>query len=834
MKNLILSFVILFICLSTNAQQKDNPVANPAAVIVDGNTRFTVLTPGLLRMEWDSASKFEDKASLVVINRNLSVPKFKKTETGGWIVITTDQLILKYKKGSGKFTPENLQVAFVDKNRKTIWKPGTPNTGNLKGTYRTLDRCDGNIHYTPQGSEEITLEDGLISKDGWFVWDDSKSFLFDNSEWNWVQARPAGNRQDLYFFGYENDYKTALYNFTQISGKIPLPPRFAFGYWWSRYWNYSDQEIRDLVSDFERNQIPCDVLVIDMDWHTVQNLRSDTSPDEFGQRKGWTGYTWEKSLFPDHAKFLEWTNKKELKTTLNLHPASGIAPWEEKYTEFAKAMNFDTTGHHNVPFEAADKKFMQNLFNIVLHPIQKEGVDFWWLDWQQWINSKKLEGLSNTWWLNYCFFTDMERFGNQRPLLYHRWGGMGNHRYQIGFSGDTKISWKSLDYQPYFTSTASNVGYGYWSHDIGGHMTWGNDTTDLKNPELYTRWLQYATFSPIFRTHSTMDSRIKKEMWIYPPFYRNSMYDAVDLRYAIAPYIYTMARKTHDTGISICHPLYYEYPDKQEAYDFKNEYFFGDDMIVLPITFPIIDNFATAKVWLPEGDWYEWFTGTMLKGGQVYDRKFTISEIPVYVKAGAIIPMYPKVKNLQHIIDDLILRVYPGGNFETKLYEDNGNDKDYLNNGFAFTKLKSEKSSDGTINLTIFPREGSFKEMNEFRNCEIQFYGTLAPETVKVNGKNINYSSEKADNTWNYSGKDLAIHVYIPKTNCTEKVEITVAFSPEAIKKADIVNGLIGKMSHLRLSSTLLKPQGAIPEIISASDIINMTLEYNPKLHLRD
>jgi len=97
------------------------------------------------------------------------------------------------------------------------------------------------------------------------------------------------------------------------------------------------------------------------------------------------------------------------------------------------------------------------------------GIDFFWLDWQQWIENKNVKGLSNTWWLNYVFFTEMEREGKNRPLLFHRWGGLGNHRYQIGFSGDTHITWQSLSFQPYFTSTAGNVGYGYWSHDIGGH-----------------------------------------------------------------------------------------------------------------------------------------------------------------------------------------------------------------------------------------------------------------------------------------------------------------------------------------------------------------------------
>jgi alpha-glucosidase (family GH31 glycosyl hydrolase) len=828
MKGIVLSLILLF-PLRATSQPVNNPISNASAMVIDNNVRFTILTSGLVRMEWDSLGRFEDQASFVVINRNLKVPEFRKKESGGWLIITTDKLVLKYKKGSGKFTANNLQVSFLDKNLKTVWKPGMANNGNLKGTYRTLDRCDGNLHQNNQGVyEPITLEDGLISRDGWFVWDDSKNFLFDNSDWKWVQPRPSENSQDWYFFGYGNNYKSALYDYTQIAGKIPMPPRFAFGYWWSRYWNYSDQELRDLIADMDRNQIPHDVLVIDMDWHVSGSPNAWIKRDEFGERIGWTGYTWNKNLFPDPEKFLAWTNNMKLKTTLNLHPASGIAPDEEKYPEFAKAMNFDTTGHHNIPFECADKDFMENLFNIVLHPYQDMGVDFWWLDWQQWQFSKKISGLSNTWWLNYCFFTDMERNSNQRPMLYHRWGGMGNHRYQIGFSGDTKISWKSLDYQPYFTATASNVGYGYWSHDIGGHMILDNDTLDAKNPELFTRWLQFATFSPIFRTHSTKDSRIKKEMWIYPLAYRNPMYEAVDIRYELAPYIYTMARKTFDTGISICHPLYYDYPDKQEAYDFKNEYFFGDDMIVMPVTSPETDNFATVKVWLPEGSWYEWFTGTILKGGQIYERKFLINEIPVYIKAGAIIPMFPKIMNLQQIPDNLILRVFPGESFETSLYEDNGDDKEYTKGAYAFTRIKSEKMPDGSLKLIVYPRDGKFKDMNDSRNYEFQIYGSLPAKTILVNNKNFPYSYDKVENTWNYSGKDLTIHVYIPKTNCSDTIVMTVVYPPEPAGKTDIINGVIDKMNRLRLCVALLKENGRVPASLSDADITNLKLEYNP------
>jgi hypothetical protein len=405
---------------------------------------------------------------------------------------------------------------------------------------------------------------------------------------------------------------------------------------------------------------------------------------------------------------------------------------------------------------------------------------------------------------------------------------MGNHRYQIGFSGDTKISWKSLDYQPYFTSTASNVGYGYWSHDIGGHMIMDNDTLNAKDAELFTRWLQYATFSPIFRTHSTKDTRIKKEMWIYPLKYRNCMFDAINIRYSLAPYIYTMARKAYDSGISICHPLYYEYPDNQQAYDFKNEYFFGDDMIVIPVTSPEKENFASVKVWLPDGEWYEWFTGTSLKGGNTYERKFLLNEIPVFVRSGAIIPMCPKINNLQENIEKLVVRLFPGNSYETRLYEDNGDNKEYIDKGFAYTKIKSEKSIDGSLKITIFPREGSFTGMNDGRSYEIQLFGMLPPEKVTFNGLDFDYSYESKDSTWNYSGKDLMTHIYIPKSSCNSKIEVLIKFNAISVQKTAILDGLIDKINRLNYCVSLIKENGRVPGMLSDANNLDLKLGYDP------
>ena len=202
------------------------------------------------------------------------------------------------------------------------------------------------------------LGPGLLSRDGWTVVDDSERPLFDDSPWPWVMPRPAGDRQDLYFFGYGHAYRQALHDFTLTAGKIPMPPRFAFGTWWSRYWSYTDEEFRDLVHQFEIFSVPLDVLVIDMDWHLTFGITwDDNTKDESGHTKGWTGFTWDPNYFPDPAGFLKWTDVHGLRTPLNLHPASGIQPWESQYPAMARAMGIDPASQKYVPFDIVDKFF---------------------------------------------------------------------------------------------------------------------------------------------------------------------------------------------------------------------------------------------------------------------------------------------------------------------------------------------------------------------------------------------------------------------------------------------------------------------------------------------
>ena len=784
----------------------NDPVADPKAVVVFEHARFTVLTPQLIRMEWSPNDRFEDHASLVFINRRLPVPRFQKTvsEDKQKLTIKTGSLTLVYAPGSGdgRFTPDNLTINLSSGENLAVWRPGTTDEQNLMGTTRTLDGATGDKTREP-------IEQGLVSQSGWALVDDSTRPLFDSADfsfkdgekspWPWVMERPAGERQDWYFFGYGHEYKKALGDYVRVAGCIPLPPRFAFGTWWSRYWAYSDQEIQGIVKGFHENSTPLDVFVIDMDWHiNHEQLAARGEKDQSNEGLGWTGYTWNNLLFPDPDQFLDWLHSNHLKTSLNLHPASGIQPWEASYPAMARAMGIDPATKNYVAFNPTNKRWATAYFNAVLHPLEKQGIDFWWLDWQQQPMMSPIPGLSNTWWLNYVHFTDQQREG-KRPLLFHRWGGLGNHRYQIGFSGDTVSVWPSLAFQPWFTATAANVGYAYWSHDIGGHMPGAVD------PELITRWVQFGAFSPILRTHTTKNPDSERRIWAYPEPFSGVLRSTFQLRYALQPYIYTEARKTYDTGVAFLHPLYYDWPELPEAYTSRNEYAFGDQMLVAPVVAPVdkVSELAGQDAWLPPGDWIEWPTGKHFEGAprKTYQRSFTIAETPVYLKAGAIIPMEPPMLYTgQKPVDPLIVNVWPlapGTNNTYWLYEDSGAAVEYQRGVFARTHIKATQTAD-TLRLEIGPVEGGYPGMLKSRSYELRLPADWPPDRVTTNGAPVHRADPMGKGGWYFEGNTLTTVIPVPAASTDSRIIVEVRRAPGMTAKRGQLDGFAGAMTRLR------------------------------------
>ena len=765
MKKFILLTSLLMCCLVQLSAETafSNPVADPAAVVTSGRARFTVLTPEMIRIQYSSTAKFEDRATFAVINRHLPVPAYTTREENGYLYIETEALTLCYKKNSiispQYQKPDNLYVTLKVGGHQVIWYPGKEDALNLKGTKRTLDTASGD-------NQRGDLEDGIISRAGWAVLDESPTtrrgdgsttFAFDKQVdgIDWVATPVDKNAIDWYFMGYGHQYKKAIGDYIRIAGRQPMPPLYALGYWYSKYQRYSQSDFMNLTNEIKQNDIPIDVMIMDMDWHL----------------DGWTGWTWNKSLISNPDGLIRWMHQQGLKVSLNLHPADGVASYEDHFAEIRKDMGLPGSTDR-VPWQLEDSTFYRSMFKHIIRDRERQGVDFWWLDWQQNLTSQYVAGLGETFWCNHVFYNDMRlNRPDRRPLIFHRWGGMGSHRYPIGFSGDTYGTFGSLAFQPYFTATASNVCFGYWGHDLGGHMQIGDP-----NPELMLRWLQFGVFSPIFRTHGGSQAGTERRIWKYENF--PSMLKCCNLRYQLMPYIYTAARQAYDTGISICRPLYYEWPEANEAYRAEQENMFGDDILVSPVvTAAERDGMAFHQTWLPEGQWFDVCRGALVHGAQTLSDWYGQEEIPYFYRAGAIIPCNPTVENLKGRPTELYLIVVPGADGMTSLYEDEGDTQNYQTGDYTTTVIRQQRT-DQQVLLTIEPRNGQFNGMLTERSYQVRLLAEEMPQAVLVN--------DQAVDSWSYDADQHVLTVTIPTTACDQSVTVKVLRATTGIHDVEI------------------------------------------------
>lgn len=618
-------------------------------------TRFTVLTNRLIRCEYQSEGRFEDRPTQWVMNRNFPETACQQKHCSGNITIETDALLLTCRQPDSPFTSDNLTIALKN---GAIWHYGDENADNLGGTARTLDECDGEINR--QKNRRLQLHPGIFSRSGWAILDDSESCIL-NAD-NLPESRGNGLIQDIYFFAYGRDFPTGLRDFYHLTGCPPLIPERALGLWWSRWEKYTSEDLRRIIAEFEEHDVPLSTLVVDMDWHVLKNPFTN----------GWTGYTWNKEYFPDPENFFTEIHAKNIQACLNLHPADGVHPHEEAYRDFAVFMGIDPDSKSPIPFNPTDPKFLEGYFKFLHHPHEKSGVDFWWIDWQQ---GKKTPfgDIDPLWILNHLHSIDLARDKNRRPFTFSRWCGAGAHRYPVGFSGDTFRTWRTLRYEIGFTSRAANLGFGWWSHDLGGFARGVHDD------ELYLRWVQFGALSPIFRLHNAGDPTVDHRPWSKDSRFCEPALDAMKLRRALRPYIYTQAKVNADGGLPLIRPMYYEHADTDESFQWPGQYYFGNDLIAAPVTSAAHPEtgYATTPVWLPEGDWCEFFTGATYAGNRVHALHAALETIPLFARAGAIIP----TRDAQDIATELLC--FPGKSGRADLYMDDGESLAYQSGQYA-------------------------------------------------------------------------------------------------------------------------------------------------------
>jgi hypothetical protein len=745
--------------LAEHFQIDFNAAAPKKAVVLSDKLRITILTAGLLRLEFDPQKEFDDRPTQLVWKRELKVPDFSYKKDEQQLTIETEKLKLKYLRDGKDLTADNLKITV--KANKEKWFYGEEDDQNLKGTFRTLDEADG----------AVLLDKGLLSKSGWTLIDDTESLTF--NETGWLEARKkAEEYQDLYFLAYGDDYQRALKDFSKISGEIPLLPRWSLGNWWSRYWEYSDQELKELMLEFEEKEIPLSVCIVDMDWHQVENKYTS----------GWTGYSWNDDFFPEPAEFTDWLHQKGLKTALNLHPAEGVHPHEDNYQQFAEFKGLNPDSEKGIEFDLSDHDFINGYFKFLHNPLEdKEGIDFWWLDWQQGTDSG-LKGVDPLWGLNHLHYYDLARNQNKRNFIFSRWGGMGSHRYPIGFSGDTVVSWDSLKFQPYFTSTASNVLYGWWSHDIGGHCMGTEDR------ELYTRWMQFGVFSPIMRLHSTKDPYLDRRPWGHGAEVFEIAKEYMQLRHQLIPYLYTQSFQAQETALSLIRPMYYQ--EKSEpAYSLPDQYYFGSELLVAPFLEPTdqMTNLSQKTLWMPEGQWFDYFSGEYYQGERWLNKYGDLSEIPLFAKAGAIIPLAGEVEfgNTANP-EKLEVQIFPGADNSFELYEDNG--------AAVRSELKTAKTifknswQQKQLKFEILPLAGSKGVIPQNRSLELIFKAVNKPEVEIL----VDAKEKEADIKYDEQHKMLKVKLdYQPQSKYQINLKSEAGLLNQENNKVDKIKKLL-------------------------------------------
>lgn len=726
------------------------PAATEKQIVVRGKTRFTVLTDSLLRVETQDEGVFCDEPTQSVWFRNFAEPVFTVADVADTVQIRTAKVTFVYSLKAGRM----LRILLPGGKNVTDFKKG-----NLKGTCRTLDITAG----------IITLTDGVCSRNGVALLDDSTTLLMkpDGS------ILPRENKgSDIYYFAYGNDYIGATTDLYKLTGKVPLIPRYALSNWWSRYKAYTQDEYLSLMDTFKEKEIPITVATVDMDWHWV-NIRKKFGKDSHKPSMhrnfmeyvydvwstGWTGYSFNTELFPDPDGFLRKLKEDGYRVTFNIHPSMGVRWFEDQYEDMCRAMDMDPAEKQPVRFDITDKKFTENYFDILHRPFEEKGVDFWWIDWQQGKNTA-VKGLDPLWALNHYHFLDNAKHGN-RPLILSRFCGAGSQRYPLGFSGDTTQTWKSLDFQPGFTATASNIAYPWWSHDIGGHCM------GKKDDELYVRWVQLGVFSPVMRLHSTNNEFAGKEPWNYSGPAAKAATDALRLRHKLLPYIYTMNYRTHNDCRAICEPMYYAYPEEENAYTHKNEFFFGTELIVAPVTEHTHErtNLAGVDVWIPEGRYTDIFTDRIYKGKQTVRMFRDIDSIPVLAKEGAIIPMSTNDRRNDCTnpaeTDVLIYR----GNNTFVMYEDDGETLNYKNGAFfrtAFTVCEEGNK----VTFTAEKAEGDSSVVPANRTWHFMFKDIVSADViVTVGGKRAKTDLAKC-------GKGICVSV---TAGAEEKIKVMLS-----------------------------------------------------------
>ncbi len=674
---------------------KEKAKSNPKAIIKGNKYRFTVLSPRLIRLEYNENGEFIDNPTELALYRNFDLPKFKVKDDDHFLEITTDYFKLNYTKEKPlegtKVNPSiNLKVNLL--NTDKIWYYGHSEVRNFGAPFNLLD--EGN---------KIK---GLYSEDGITTITDSTNIFEEDGT---IKEKP--NSIDMYLFMYNKDFEEALKDYYKLTGYPALIPRYALGNWWSRSEDYNDLELKELVDTFLKQEIPISIVLLDEAWHKQKTLKKETLK---------TGFTFNTDYFKNPSAMITYLHSKGIRIGLNVNPNEGFTDIDEYYTEALKYLEKDKDGI--IPFNVLDPKCVDVYLKMFIHPLDALGIDFFWLDNP---NTKDLD--KNALLKHYQFY-DMQRDYKRRPMVLAYDYAIAPHRYPVLYSGKTEVSWSTLKKIPFYNASAFGNGVSFWAHDIGGYHK------GIEDNELYIRFVQLGTFSPILKFGSDKGKYYKREPWRWDIKTYTIVKDYLNLRHKLIPYIYSEAYKYHKFGNCLVKPVYYQKPEFYDDVLYRNEYYFGEELLICPIVSrkDYVMERVVHNFYIPDGMWYDFVTGKKFPGGKSYISFFKDQEYPVFARSGAIIPMGTN-ENINDTTppDNMEIHIFPGRSNTYTLFEDDGESDLYRKDFYLLTEIEYNYMKNN-YSVIIRAKEGKSGIIPEKRNYKIVFRNTKRTDDVTV------------------------------------------------------------------------------------------------------
>ena len=659
-------------------------ISNKESCIIGNKYRITILTPRLARLEYTPSGKFIDDPTALVINRTFPKTPYSITESETLIQIDTGIFTITYVKDKD-FKAGNLgsNLKAVINNTTIEWQMNSPQVKNLRGINYSIDSI----------KDKIILDTGLYSLDGYAVVKDNTPVLTENDIFI---PREEGSK-DIYLFMYNKDFDGCLNDYFTLTGYPNLIPRYALGAWWYKNDNYTSKDIISLVDRFNKDNIPISIFLLGDSWRGNNNYIPSI----------------------DLKNVRNYLAQKNIKLGVTINPNLEIAKGTNEYNLISSFTN-----EEKFKFIPLSNEKLGIYLNMFINNLEMQGVELYSIDYNN--PNDKID----LWKFAHYHHGKIETRG-KRGLSLTRNHGIAVHRYPIIWSGKTLVNWTTLNLLPRYNLQGYNVGVSFIAHPIGGYHN------GIEEAELYLRYIQFACFSPIFLLASEGGKYYKREPWKWNPIIENDIIYFMNLRYKLIPYIYTESYNYHKTGKGIVKPFYYDYPKILDDVQYKNQYFFGQNLFVSPITNKknIVIDRVMKKIFVPDGIWFNLLDGKQYNGAKYYTNFYRDEDYPVFVKAGSIIPMSYNIK--EDIPSTLELNIYPLSDGTYNLYEDDGITNNYKKGMYMITNFSYHYEKDN-YTLKISKSEG--KNLLSKRNYLLRFKNTKNIKAVYIEDKSITYN----------------------------------------------------------------------------------------------